>query len=179
MDQQPPKGCDQVSLLLNEPFVKAVYARLSNDFEVEVSRLNDALNEDDPFTIDSPLRVLDYIPPLEQEVSFPILAIQDLTSELADDQGHSGTGVHKGAVIAYIVDADPRTLAWKLRRYAQAIANVVYIDRAIPGVDGLPTVWGLRNLKVQYGPTLEQEESPRMWMSWCGVSFEGKCEEDG
>lgn len=157
---------------LNEPVVKALVARLVADLPAEIDRINAAVT--DGHTIDYPQKVLDHPPVAEQMTSYPIVSVQDFPSTFEQDGGSWAVGRHELAIVAFIAAPDQATLAWRLRRYAQAIANVSLRDRNLGG----SAAWGTGLVDVRPGPTLEVEEDPRGYESWTVVRIFAKRDED-
>jgi len=159
-------------LTLNEPVVHALVARLGDRLPAIVTELNAATS--DGFTIEEPVAVLDYVPPLAEldGIGYPTVAISDLPSRFEDDIGSSATGRHRLQVVCFVANTDPRALAWQLRRYSRAVATAALEGRSLP-----PDVWGSLLVRVNPGPTLEDEEDPRTYLSWTAVELDFRTDE--
>lgn len=160
-----------MAIQLNEPVIIALQARLAADLPATITGINAAVS--DGFLIDDPVNVYDFIPPVALLTDFPTVGIGDAPSTFEDDQGFSMTGHHRLLVVAYISDPDQRALAWKLRRYAQAIVRVIRSDLQ------LGTGWGSGIERIEPGPTLTDDpDAPRAFTSWTGVSIWVKTDEE-
>lgn len=138
---------------LNERAVLAMKLRLQNKLNAVIDAVN-ANTAADPnrpqYMIDYPQQVLDAPPLLSQLISFPVVAIADGPMTATDDLGWTFTGNYEMAVCAYIADADPEALAWKLRRYAQAIVTTAIVGRNVDEGTYLGA-WGLIVKKIVPG----------------------------
>ena len=159
---------------LNEPVIAAVARNLTDYIGSELTAIRSGLSDDEQVALPDPARVYDFVPPPGLLTAFPVLAIEDSSTEFQDDAGFSATGVHQLGIVCFLVNPDQRLLAFGLRRYLQAIMRVVLRnDRKDP--DG--AYWAVNPRGVSYGPTLESEENPRTYMSWAVARFEFKREE--
>lgn len=149
-------------LELNEPTIRVLHARLAAGLPAAADAVNAAVT--DGHTIDPPALVLPYIPSIEQQTAFPIVGIYDSRTLFSDDIGTSMTADHQIGVTAFLAEAELEPLAWKLRRYARAIASVALDGRTLA-----PGAYGTRAERVDWGPTLSDEEGPRTWISWVTV----------
>lgn len=161
-----------MTITLNGPVITTLKARLETNMPIMIADIN--LNQITPvYTIDNPAQVLDYIPTTADLFQFPTLGISDGNILLDDDTGWGATGIFDLTVVAFIQDADLRALAWKLRRYAQAMVRSIRSPDMKLG-DG----WGIYNFSVRPGPTLGRDEDPRLFMSTVAVTFFVKTEQD-
>lgn len=151
-------------LELNEPLVTALQQRLTSELPGLIDQIN-ARQPADGALLDYPVAVLDYIPPPDSIADFPTFGIQDLPSKFEDDIGSALTGYHELAVICFETEADPRMLAWKLRRYAQAMMSAAIDTRRLG--DG----WGCGPKGNWPGPTLDVQKNPQVYMSWTAVGI--------
>ena len=157
--------------LLNEPAILHVVERLGDGLAGVITELNADVT--DGLTIDEPAQILDFVPQLELLTEFPTIAVQDVSTRFEDDIGSSATGLHGLAVVTFLADADQRSLAWGLRRYARAVTECLLRGRGM----GLP-IWGVMLDRINWGPTLEAEENPRTYMSWVAVVLELRNDDD-
>lgn len=156
-------------LALNEPLVAALVDRLVAELPDAVDELNAAVT--DGWTIDHPAEVLPYVPSPALLTDFPTLGIQDFPSRFEDDIGSSATAVHRLGVVFFLVDADLGGLALQLRRYARVVATVALRSRQ------LGPAWSVTLDQYVPGPTLEDEEDPRTWLSFAAITIDAKVTE--
>lgn len=154
-------------VVLNELVIKGVHDRLSNNLSAIIADINSEVT--DGITIDEAEQVLDYIPSIRELIKFPTLGIQDLPWKCEDDTGWELTGVAGLTVVAFIADITPRELAWKLRRYAQAIVRCVADGRRLDTAD---QAWGIKIKSVEPGKMLGRRENPEQRMTWIACTFE-------
>ncbi len=165
-----------MAIQLIEPIIVELVDRLRNDFAAHVTTINAAVT--DGFTIEAPGadQVLGYPPAPELLTVFPTLAVSDGRSTFEDDTGYSATGRHLVLICAYAQDADQEALAWRLRRYSQAIVRTVLEGRKLD-----TAAWGTGLDGVYPGPAYVDNpdpESVQTWMSWVGVRIWAKREEE-
>lgn len=161
-----------MTVKLNEPLVISLQNKLTTTLNAIVDDIN--TNQTSPaYSIEYPQQVLDYIPTISQLTSFPTVAISDGDMYLEDDVGYGATGVFELTVVAFIQDPDQRALAWKLRRYAQAMTRCILANRRLE-TEG----WSVVLKRVRPGPTLGRDENPRQWISTVAVIIEVKSEQD-
>jgi hypothetical protein len=166
---------------LTEPIVYALLARLQDPAQLNAEIANIAAgttrqDEANSLVPIPPVQVLDFIPPPSYLTDFPTVGIQDTTTVLEDDTGHSATGRHTMGIVVFCSDPDQHILAWQLRRYVQAITRVVLAGRNLGGEAGL-AAWGTGMSRVAWGPTLESTATPTTWMSWAMLQIWAKREE--
>lgn len=154
---------------LNETLITALRERLVADLPATIAEINAQVI--DGYTLRDVEQVLDYVPNVEDLVAFPTVGIQDLPSRPMSDGGSFLMADHGLTVVVFVADAELRGLAWKLRRYQQAILTVALAGRTLG--DAIGSRW----LGNQPGPTLDREEKPRTYMSWAGVSL-GFCRDE-
>lgn len=157
---------------LNEPVVAALKARLEEEMTATIAAINEAAT--DGFQLSAPSQVLDYIPPPSDLLEPPVIGIGDAPSRFEDDIGSSATGRHELLIVAYDQSDEQRALAWKLRRWSQAIARISLSTRKLGSA-----AWGTGLVGIRPGPTLvDNPEKPRDWFSWVGVTIWAKTEEE-
>jgi hypothetical protein len=162
-----------MTLKLNETIVPAIQARLTANLPAIVTDIN-TNNTSPTYPIDQIAQVLDYIPPVSDLFQFPTIGISDGPIDLEDDVGFGATGVHEFSCVLFVQNADQRTLAWQLRRYAQAIIRALRAPTNFNLGDG----WGMYRFHVRPGPTLGRQSTPGQFVSTLGVSFFVKSEQD-
>ena len=160
-----------MAIKLWEPVVTSLRDRLETDLPATITTIN-STQTTPSYPIENPQRVLDFIPTVADMFAFPVVGISDGIFNLEDDTGWGATGVFELTIVVFLQNADPRALAWQLRRYAQAVTRVALEDRSIG--DG----WGVTLKQVRPGPTLGRDENPRQWLSTVAVSIEVKSEQD-
>lgn len=148
---------------LNAQTVTALQARLTSELPAKITEINALVT--DGYTNVAPVQVLDYVPLPAQLTAFPTIGIGDLPSTFADDTGFSVTGHHGLSVMVFLSDPDQRALAWKLRRYLQAITTVALRSRQ------LGDTMGVTLRRIVPGPTLDAVEDPRAWLTWASVDL--------
>lgn len=160
-----------MSFLLNEPLIIALHERLVSELATEVEAINarDTLG----VHLDPPKAILDFVPQGEliDNAGFPCFGIGDLPSKIEDDTGFSVTlraGLH---IVTYDQHSDQRALAWRLRRYQQAVTTCALRTRR------LDDQWGIVGKGTIPGPTLGRETDPAVWESWCAVAIEGRSDD--
>lgn len=167
-----------MAIQLNEPAILAVKERLENNLPAAIDAINAEVT--DGHEIEPVVAVHTFIPPPDFLDDFPMIGIGDGPSTFEDDNGSSATGRHELLVVAYLQDAEQEALAWKLRRYLQAIARVVLKDRNLNDtVAG--AAWGTGLVRISAGPTLADNEDPKhvkTWMTWAGVQIWVKRDEE-
>jgi hypothetical protein len=156
----------------HEPVVDAIVARLQADLTTAIAQINAADTKGVVLDDVPDAQILDYVPTPTLLVNFPTIGVQDGLDELHDDTGTGGTGHYNFTVCCFVVDADQRRLAIKLRRYARAIKSVILQGRS------LDPAWGLLDGGILPGPTLGRGENPQDWMSYVGYAFSARAEED-
>lgn len=162
-----------MAIELNEPVVHAVRDRLNANLAAHITAINAAAaTVADGFTIENPAAVLDYIPSPGELVNFPTVGIGDGRQLFRDDIGHNAELDCHITVVAYLADADQRALAWRLRRYSQAIARTILADRNLG-----TAAYGTGLDRVDPGPTLASDESPRTFLSWIAVTIRASRDE--
>lgn len=154
-----------------EAVVPELRDRLETNLPAVITTIN-STQTNPTFPIENPQRVLDYIPTVADMYNFPIVGISDGIFYLEDDVGWGGTGRCEFTIVVFLQHPDPRTLAWQLRRYAQAITRVCLATRSVG--DG----WGITLKQVRPGPTLGRDSDPKQWVSTVAVSIEVKSEQD-
>jgi hypothetical protein len=92
---------------------------------------------------------------------------------LEDDTGWGATGRGTITVIAFEQNADQAILAWRLRRYAKAVARCILAGRTLDTANA----WGTQLKRIDPGPTLAQE-SPQSFRSMTAVTIEVRSEQD-
>lgn len=155
-----------MAITLNEPIVKQLQTILAANLPAEVTAINAAANTvADGFTIEDPAQVLDFVPPVEYLTTFPTVAIGDGPSTFADDNAWSATGRHTLFIVCFLQDPDQQALAWRLRRYEQALIRVVLANRNLG-----TAAWGTVLDGIDPGPTLvDDPKAPQTWLSWAGI----------
>lgn len=115
---------------LNEPIIKALVALLKENLGVQVAAINNEMSDD--FLMDPPVDVLPYMPfALTLERGMPIVAVQDLPTTFDNDLQFSMESESTLGIAAILQTSDHSTLAWQLRRYVQAIVQVIQADRML------------------------------------------------
>lgn len=155
-----------------EPLVNGIVSKLTTNLNGYIDTIN-SQQTSPAFAIEYPQRILDYIPPISDLYALPTIGISDGDFHIEDDVGWGGTGVCEFSIVVFLADSDQRALAWKLRRYAQAVYRCVMAEREIP-TEG----WGVTLKRVRSGPTLGRDEGPRDWLSTIAVQIEVKSEQD-
>jgi hypothetical protein len=151
---------------LTEPVIQALTARLGTDLPATIAEINaTAATVADGYTITMPT-VFDFIPQLELQTSYPMIGIQDLPTVEADDIGSSVTTEVGLGIVTFVADPDQRALAWRLRRYLQAVITVALAGRNLGAA-----AYGTRFRRIVPGPTLDVEGDPRTWVSWASVEI--------
>ena len=113
---------------LNEPVIKALAELLQANLGVECTAINNELADD--YTLEQPVAILPYMPfALTLEQGMPLVAIQDLPSTFENDLQYSMESEHTLGIASILQTSDHATLAWQLRRYNQAIMQVIQTDR--------------------------------------------------
>jgi hypothetical protein len=161
-----------MTIKLNEPLITALQSKLQTGLNAVIDNIN-ATQTDPAYPIEYPQQVLDYIPPVSQMTSFPIVGISDGEMDFQDDVGWGATGVFELTVVVFLQHPDQRALVWQLRRYAQAIVRTAMEGRRL-GSEG----WSMTMKRVRPGPTLGRDESPRQWISTVALIIEVKSEQD-
>lgn len=159
---------------LNEPIIAAVTRNLTDYLPAELTAIRSGLTDEEQTALPDPAQVYDFVPPPGLLTAFPVVAVEDSSTEFEDDTGSSATGVHQLGIVCFLVNPDQRLLAFGLRRYLQAIMRTILrTDRKDPN----GAYWAVNPRGLSYGPTLENEENPRTYMSWAVARFEFKREE--
>lgn len=148
---------------LNEPLVTGLRSRLEASLPATITEINSTVT--DGYTIVNPVQVFDFIPQAELLTAYPTIGIGDLPSTFEDDTGFAVTGRHGLQIVVFLADPDQRALAWRLRRYLQAIVTVALSNRQIGDAVGLT----LR--RIVPGPTLDVSRDPETWVTWAGVDI--------
>lgn len=133
-----------VPFTLNEKAIKGIVAQAEAHAPALVAAINAEVT--DGYTIAAPAQILDFLPLPAQLTSFPILAVGDGPIQIVDDLVTSVDSVPMLAIEAILQNADPRALAWGMRRYLQLIMRIVNEDRTLGGA-----VWTTRFKGVEPG----------------------------
>jgi hypothetical protein len=158
---------------LNEPVIRAIEQRLVDGLPAVIADINLAGAATDGFTLVEPT-ILTYIPPPSDLLEPPVIGIGDAPTQFEDDTGFSATGRHELLIVAYDQSSEQEALAWKLRRWMQAIARIVLDGRSLG--DG---AWGTGLRGTAPGRTLvDNADDPREWFSWSGIRIWAKRDED-
>jgi hypothetical protein len=157
---------------LNEPAIHAIHHRLENDLLDIIEDIN--TRSEDGHQLEPPQTILTYMPSLRELVAFPTIGIRDGISTFEDDTGWSVTSRHVLSVFVFVQDYEQEALAWKLRRYEQAIVRCVLKDRQLGGNDG----FGMGLMRIEPGPTLGRRDNPQVKMSWIAVTIWVKRDEE-
>jgi hypothetical protein len=161
-----------MTIYLNEKIVTDLKAKLVAGLNTQIDAINAA--QTNPLVpLPYPAQILDFIPPTSEMSQMPVVGISDGDFHFEDDTGWGATGVCDLTVVVFFQSSDMLTLAWSLRRYAQAIARCILAEREI-ATEG----WGVVLKGVRPGPTLGRDENPRQWMSTTAVTITVKSEQD-
>lgn len=121
---------------LAEPAIKALVALLAEKLPETITELNTETSDD--FELEPPTAVLDYMAfSLTLEQGMPLICIQDMPVAFLNDLEFSMESESIIAIAAVVQTGDHRTLAWQLRRYIQAIMQVIQNDRLLGGAGKL------------------------------------------
>ena len=148
---------------LNERAVLAMYER----YQLNLNQVIDAINTERgqvsgvSYPLSHPALILSAPPVKGQMTQFPIVAIGDGDIRFVDDVGWAATGVYEMFVLAYDVDTDPIALAWKMRRWAQALISVSMFGRNMDS-DSYMGAWGVRLKRIIPGPRLSRRDPQAM-----------------
>lgn len=173
---------------LNESTIKQLAEVLENGLEQEINERNAELT--DGFALDPPAQILDYMPvPATYGGGLPIVGVQDLPARFSNDLQHSMEGTYGLGLCALMQTPDHQTLAWQLRRYIQAIANVIQADRELGPLSLMrkppANVIYLEFAGTQPGPLLANTnpdndgEAPVSFRSWSWLLLECRRQEIG
>lgn len=156
---------------LHDLAVAAIHERLDTQLAAFITQVNDEVT--DGILCDAPQQILPYVPPVSYLTAFPTFGVMDGPFTLEDDTGWGATGRGTITVIAFEQNADQAILAWRLRRYAKAVARCVLDGRTIHSSNA----WGVTLKRIDPGPTLAQE-SPQSFRSMTAVTVEVRSEQD-
>ena len=147
---------------LSEPAATAIAERLVADLPAAITARNDGIT--DGFTLAEPGEVFPFVPSAKRlsVVGYEAIGIGRLKTEFQDDIGVVVTGTHDLPIITYLADPDAEALAVRLERMLQVVTGVVMRDRDLP-IDNFEGM-GLR--RIDYGPTWDAEEDPRLVRSF-------------
>lgn len=161
-----------MTIRLQEPVVTAVIARLQTQLPAIIADINSSITDGYLLPTDTS-RILDYIPPVADMYTMPVIGISDGEMHFEDDTGWGATGVFDLSIVVFIQNADQRALAWQLRRYAQALVQALRTP-----TNAIGEGWGVVIKGIRPGPTLGRDENPRQWMSTVAVTITVKSEQD-
>ncbi len=156
-----------------EPSVQALVTRLGA-LDEYIALANAQVT--DGATVDAPVQILDYVPPLDQLDQFPVIGIGDAPGRWEDDTGFEATGVYGLTVVWFLQDADQQTLARKARRTLQVLLSCVMDQRKWDDEHWGVTLQGTRPggaLADRPGPN----EPPTAYLTWVGVAVTVKTDE--
>lgn len=160
-----------MAITLSTKTIQAVKQRLDTKLADYIVQVNDEV--ENGINIDLPAQILDYAPAVSQLIAFPTFGIIDGPFELQDDTGWGATGWATFSVVVYEQHPDQENLAWRLRRYSEAIARCVLQDRMID-----PTFcYGLIFRRADPGPTLGRTD-PQTFLSLRTLTFQARSEQD-
>lgn len=157
---------------LNEPVIAALKGRLENNLQAAIDDINAGVA--DGFELEPVQQVLGFAPLPEYLTTFPTVGITDGASTFEDDMAFAVTGRHEILVVIYQQNADQEALAWQLRRYTQAICQVILANRNLDDA-----AWGTGLIEIAPGPALENSDPDAVakWMTYAGVRIWAKREE--
>lgn len=151
---------------LNEPIIGGVQQLLTDGLPAALAARDTGLPV--------PVEILPYMPPVVMITDYPTIGIGDAPWRIEDDNAHSWTVRADLLVVVHLQDADPEALSWALRRYVQAMLEVVSNDRTLAG-----TAFGADGWRGEPGPMLsDNPDKPQQFMAWSGFSFWAKVDED-
>ena len=147
---------------LNERAVLAMYERFQNNLNSVIDAINSERGTlagitPNPPSLAHPALILSAPPVKGQLANFPVVAIGDGDIRFVDDVGWAATGVYEMMVLAYDVDTDPTMLAWKMRRWAQALISTAMFGRQMTSTDYFGA-WGVTLKRVIPGPRLSRTD---------------------
>lgn len=153
----------------SEPIVAAIKARIDTTLNGFITSVNALVT--DGTTISNPI-TFDYVPTETDLVSFPAVGIQEGTFHLEDDTGWGATGVQQFGLVIFEQRYSQEELARSLRRLRAAVTACILAGRSIgPG-------WAVVLKRVDPGPTLSRDETPRQYMSLTVVTVEIRFNQD-
>ncbi len=174
------------SLNLFEPLANAMVALLSSPtvgLQVNINLLNASLAPGDLYPVPAVGQIVPYVPvPSTLEVGGPVVGVQELPAEFADDIQVSMDAEHHYAVVGVVQNADHITLVWQLRRIAQAIGYTIQQDR-LAQVSILRSQGGAYSVNFKGtvpGPVLGDldpvtpDAPPRSYLSWTALLFSSR-----
>lgn len=159
---------------LNEPSLKAIHDRLSNDLNGYIDQVNTELIVPD-FPVEYPVHVYDFIPTTNYLTDFPVVSIGDGPIDFLDDTGWSATGSMDFAIVIWVKDYDQRALAWRLRRLMTAVANCVLDGRSLAAEGG---GWGVTLGQIEPGPVLGRKQDPTAVLGMRALTLNVRDEQD-
>lgn len=163
------------TLALNEPIVKTLVSLLEDELPTVVEELNATVT--DGYTLSPPAQILDFMPGASLlGGGVPAICTQDMPASFFNDLQFSVDGSHGLGVASVIQNSDQQALAWQLRRYTQAVAQVIQRDR-LKGQQASRLilegkVWVVEFAGTEPGPMLADRdpnspnEPPSSFLSW-------------
>lgn len=167
-----------MTTLLNgpEPAAQALITRLGT-LDDYIALANAAVT--DGITVDAPVQVLPYVPPLDQLDQFPVIGVGDGPGRWEDDTGFSATGVWQLTAVWFLQDADQLALTTRARRALNVLVSCVMDGRV--WTDDRDVMWSVRLLATRPGAALAdrpgRNEPPTAYLTWVGVAVEVKTDE--
>lgn len=162
-----------MDFLLNVPVVEALAARLEADLPAALAARQAAVDADLAAVLAAPAVVFDYPVSIGELAVFPALSITDRPTTFGPDGGGVLIARHRALIVVHLQNADQRLLAWGLRYYLGAIAEVAIADRQLPMVGGGPVAaaYGTGIDSVVPGEALEatDPEGVDTWQTFGGV----------
>lgn len=171
------------ALQLAEPIIAAMVKLLSTNMPAIVDELNATIT--DGFTVEQPVQYLPYVPvPSTLEGGMPIIGVRELGAIFVDDLQYNTDAVHRYAVMALCQNSDQQSLAWQLRRTAQAIMYTISLDRLLgpAAIMRQSGEYSVNFESTEPGPLYGEPEltddgiirPPRSFMSYTAVVFNSR-----
>lgn len=152
---------------LTQPIAEAFVARLNTDLPAILTARRATLSGPDAAMLVNPAQVLDHLPPVGELVAgCPCIGFADLDTDLQLAPGWAD-GQHQIGLVIYLTNHDPGVLARALRRYTGCVVQAAVRDRALTDADDRAV--RVLKAKIRWGDTLQDEQDPRMILSWTVV----------
>lgn len=129
----------------------------------------------DGITVPDIVDVLDYVPPLDDQTAWPLVAVQELPATLGADTGHTQELVLNLLLVCFVHDPDQAVLARLARRVTAAVHAVALQGRTIadPVAAGETVGYGVMARELDPGPMLGAKpdggDAPEGWVTWRAV----------
>lgn len=155
-----------MSIALNETLVPAIVQLLENSLATQIQALNSA-GRPNGIPLPEPEDIFDHPASPGELVNWPTLTVADTNVTWPVDAGSFALGVYEQRVDVHLHAPDQTQLAWQVRGYGRALANLFHESTALQQL--CPSCALVTRTRWVPGMTLDREEEPRTWQTWASL----------